>query len=101
MLGLKKYSIDDFTESGVKDESGDVWKATSLKELLSDCIYFLNKKSMLQMNVINLGAQYYHIPKYHAEIVGESIEYAWSNDKMKYRRIKYVEKKKRLNFIKQ
>ena len=100
LLNLKKYCIEDFSETGKMDEYGNVISETSLDMLLSKCTDFLEEKSLLQLNLEKLGAKCYRSPKFHCELVGEGIEYSWGNAKLAYRRIS-TNKKNTVSKLKQ
>ena len=52
----------------------------------------LEEESLLQLNLENLGAQCFHLPKFHCELAGEGIEYSWGVAKLAYQKLKKAEK---------
>jgi hypothetical protein len=53
---------------------------------MAECLDFANEESSLQYLGRQLGIRVDHSPKFHAEIAGEGIEYAWGYGKNLYRR---------------
>ena len=92
LLDLNRYCVEDFSDKGKLDDCGNVIQDTSLDYLLSKCIDFIEEKSLLQLNLDNLGAQCFHSPKFHCELAGEGIEYSWGVAKLAYRKLKKAEK---------
>jgi len=79
-------------------------KEYSLHHLLSKCTDFLNEKSDLEHLCSDLSTDTSTItitftPKFHCEIAGEGIEYAWGLAKKYYRRIPYREKRSFNQFV--
>jgi hypothetical protein len=87
LLDLNQYCIEDFSGKGKLDDCGNIIQDTSLDYLLSKCTDFLEEKSLLQLNLTNLGAQCFHSPKFHCELAGEGIEYSWGFAKLAYRKL--------------
>jgi len=99
LLDLETYSVEQFTEKGTKNAMGNIMEETCLTALLPNCSDFIEEESLLQMNIRKLGAVCTHSPKYHCELAGEGIEYSWGNAKMKYRRMKWSDKKDHAQFV--
>ena len=55
---------------------------------------------MLEYHASILGVELERSPKYHPEIAGEGIEYAWALTKMNYRRMTITEKSTKDSFRK-
>ena len=92
LLDLNRYRVEDFIEKGKLDDCGNVIQDTSLDYLLSKCVDFIEEKSLLQLNLDNIGAQCFHLLKFHCELAGEGIEYSWGVAKLAYRKLKNAEK---------
>ena len=92
MLNLNKYCVEDFSEKEKLEDFGNVIEAMGLDHLLSKCTDFLAEKSLLQLNLENLGAQCFHLPKFHCELAGEGIEYSLGVAKLAYWKLKKAEK---------
>jgi len=79
-----------------------------LRSLMADCADFRNEKSAMEvlMDDLNLktgGEQTVKIivsPKYHCELAGEGIEYAWGAMKRYFRRLSFDEKRTKKKFKK-
>jgi len=97
--------IKDKRESWLDDKGQllpafkDDFQNFSLMYLLSECPDFKHEKSALEQlaaDLSSLGELRIEIlvsPKYHCELAGEGIEYAWGLSKKIYRKIPYAEKK--------
>jgi len=97
--------IKDKRESWLDDKGQllpafkDDFQKFSLTYLLSECPDFKHEKSALEQlatDLSSLGELRIEIllsPKYHCELAGEGIEYAWGLSKKIYRKIPYAEKK--------
>ena len=57
--------------------NGNVIQGTSLKKLLEDCEDFKNETSIMEFISEKRGVKMISTPKYHCELAGEVIEYAW------------------------
>ena len=99
-----------YTKKGRKSQTdtdgnlSEIGKETSLHHLLSKCTDFLNEKSDLEHLCSDLSTDTNTItitftPKFHCEIAGEGIEYAWGLAKKYYRRIPYREKRSFTQFV--
>jgi len=75
--------------------TGQIDESTSLRAMLGKCTDFQNKLSALQVLGNDLGVAVDFMPKYHAELANEGIEYSWGLAKGEYR----LHKKGRNNFI--
>jgi hypothetical protein len=78
-------------ESNLDD--GEIGESTSLVTLLSPALAFACEKTQLQAVAKVYGAEVWITPKYHCEIAGVGIEYAWAASKSHYRRIPFEEKR--------
>jgi len=93
---LSKYSVP-----GSKDLlTGKVDESTSLRVLISSCSDFKNEDTALQVLGKQMGIKIDSTPKFHAELAGEGIEYAWGFCKALYRRKPLGKKRKRESFKK-
>jgi hypothetical protein len=98
------YSLDG--KSHWKDERNEVleqYLPFCLRHLLSECTDFKNEVSALEDLALKLSTETCNIkinftPKYHCEIAGEGIEYAWGYSKRYYRNLPFARKKGIKNF---
>ena len=74
--------------------------STSLLHLMAECSDFKAEKSILQYIGDEYSVKVIFSPKYHCELAGEGIEYAWGFAKCLYRRIPLIKKKSLANFLK-
>ena len=61
-------------------------KTTSVVRVLKNCSDFKNEQTQLQYILTLLGVDLRLTPKYHPEIAGIGIEYAWGYAKLRFRR---------------
>lgn len=61
--------------------------------LMSSCLDFAEEITELQAKAAEMGALCLLTPKYHCEMAGEGIEYAWGVAKARYRAVRMSEKK--------
>jgi hypothetical protein len=103
----KKYKVtgnkkNDFNDDGsLKEES----KPYILSELMATCADFSNERTDLQHLADTLSDSATNVdvmftPKYHCEMAGEGIEYAWGFVKKTYRKLPMSMKKKAVSFFK-
>ena len=90
----------DFTNGQLNSKG----QKNSLHHLLSKCTDFSNEKSDLEhlcadLSTINSTTTITFTPKFHCEIAGEGIEYAWGLAKKYYRRIPYHQKRSFAQFV--
>lgn len=88
--------LDEYRVTLEKDENGAVVEDSedySMLFMMGTCIDFAEEKSALASVGERLGVEVYITPKFHAEIAGEGIEYAWGMAKGKYRRMPLADKK--------
>jgi len=91
---------ENMTLDSHKDpETGEIQQGTSLRALLDQCDDFKNELSALQLLGQEIGVLVDAMPKYHAELAGEGIEYSWGYSKGVYRRAPLSDKKGRQNFF--
>jgi hypothetical protein len=68
--------LDKYTLDGRKDTvTGKIDLQYSLRHLLSECMDFKHEETALQHLGTQLGVSVKLTPKFHAELVGEGIEY--------------------------
>jgi len=97
--------IDDsnykrMTFDGRKDpESGELQLGTSLCALLEQCSDFKNELSALKLLSQEIGITVDVMPKYHAELAGEGIEYSWGYSKGLYHHVPLSSKKGQKNIF--
>ena len=89
---IDKYAMKPFDENGNLDET------YCLPMLLQNCEDFKNEMCQLEYIASNLNSRVIITPKYHAELAGEGIEYAWGVSKAVYRKIPWGERKGKQNF---
>jgi len=90
--------VRSFSLNGKKDNYGQIIAGTSLKEMINDLPDFKTEITLLQLRAIQLNVQIQCSPKYHPEIAGEGIEYAWGISKNTYRKYSVIDKKTREGF---
>ena len=98
------YSKNGKKAHYTNEELNSEGKLYSLHHLLSKCYDFMNEKSDLEHLCNNLSTTNCTItitftPKFHCEIAGEGIEYAWGLAKKYYRRIPYHRKRSFAQFV--
>ena len=84
--------------AGSKDLFGNIIPGTNLKELMENAPDFLNEVTLLQEKLSTLGVTVHRLPKCHAELTGEGIEYSWGFCKNAYRRLPICEKRTKDKF---
>ena len=72
----------------------------SLTHLMESRVDFANELTQLQAVAKGYGVEVVMTPKYHAEIAGVGIEYAWGAAKSHYRWIPFSEKRSKEGFKK-
>jgi hypothetical protein len=103
----KKYSA--YTLDGKeewKDESGsimDPYLPYCMRHLLAACPDFRDEITAMEDLCENVSTNeckvsILYTPKYHCEIAGEGIEYAWGLSKKYYRNLQYSQKRGIINF---
>ena len=75
------------------DDDGKVIEDRSLVILMASCLDFANEISQLQAIGTQMGSEVMLTPKFHCEMAGEGIEYAWGVSKSIYRSKKLADKK--------
>jgi len=95
----EKKAYQNYSIKGYNDQFGNHRPETSLKELMSSCKDFVEEEMMLQSIAHDLGVRVDRTPKYHCELAGECIEYAWACSKNKYRSILLENKRGKENFV--
>ena len=93
---IEEESHEDYHVHPKKDENGEVIEDSensSLYFLMSTCLDFSKETTALEGVGEELGVKVYITPKFHCEIAGEGIEYAWGVAKGVYRRKPLKEKK--------
>ena len=91
-----KAVVSYYTVDGrkINDSENDIIEGTSLRQLIKNLPDFKEELTLLQFRAKQLGVSLVCSPKYHPEIAGEGIEYAWGCSKNAYRRYSIKEKKK-------
>ena len=72
----------------------------SLPHMLAECDDFKNEICQLEYIGKCIGVKVLITPKFHAELAGEGIEYAWGVSKSVYRKIPWEMRKGKDNFMK-
>jgi hypothetical protein len=98
------YSLDGKAEWF--DETGsimDQYLPYCMRHLLSNCSDFRDEITAMEdlcqnISTINSTVSILYTPKYHCEIAGEGIEYAWGLSKKYYRNLEYSRKRGIVNF---
>ena len=80
------------------DDDGKIIDERSLVVLMASCLDFANEISELQTVGEKLGIEVMLTPKFHCEIAGEGIEYAWGVSKSMYRSMKLADKRSLAGF---
>ncbi len=84
---------------GRKDAiTGTIDLQYSLKHLLGKCTDFKDEQTALQFFGTQLGVMVILIPKFHAELAAEGVEYSWAHAKAYYRRMPESRKRGRDKF---
>jgi len=88
------------TLDGRKDPvTGLIQPGSSLRQLLAECSDFKEELSALQVLRRDLGVLADSLPKYHAELAVEGIEYSWGYAKGMYCHTPLSQKKGKTNFL--
>jgi hypothetical protein len=82
-----------------KDDSGAVDEELSLHCLMESCLDFANEMTELQSMGEKMGVRVISTTKFHAEMAGEGVEYAWGVSKSWYRSKPLSLKKKKASFL--
>jgi hypothetical protein len=91
--------LQEYTIGGKKNrETGNVDTSMALRVMIADCSDFREEETKLQHLGTQLGITVDRTPKFHAEMAGEGIEYAWGFSKAIYRRKPMARKKRRDGF---
>ncbi len=101
--------LESYTVNGKKDHfdsKGNLkadFEAFALKNLMGKCEDFRTETSAMEQLAADLSNQNMTVsimtsPKYHCEIAGEGIEYAWGMAKKYYRSLKLEQKKGKNTF---
>ena len=90
-MDASKYVCTYYTLSGREDSYCNTIIETSLGEIISNCLKFIEEETLLQTNVYKMGERRDHTlvdrtPKCHPDLYGEGIEYSWDYTKDYYRR---------------
>jgi hypothetical protein len=100
----KTYMLDGKAEWC--DESGIIMEQylpLCMRQLLAECPDFRDEITAMEdlcdnLSTINCKVKIIYTPKYHCEIAGEGIEYAWGLSKKYYRNLQYAKKRGIVNF---
>ena len=92
-------NLGQYTKNGKKDGEGNLLPGTSLIDMLANCKDVKSEKSILQFIGDMCGVQVIFTPKYHCELAGEGIEYAWGFAKCPYRRIPIKRRRNKEGFL--
>ena len=81
-----------YTLHGRDDNYCNTIVETSLRELMQNCLNFIEEETLLQKNYCKIGEGKDHVivnrtPKCHPKISGEGIEYYWGYENDYYRRL--------------
>jgi hypothetical protein len=95
----EKMAYQNYSIKGYNNQFGNHHPETSLKELMSSCKDFVEEETMLQSIARDVGVHVDRMPKYHCELAGEGIEYAWACSKNKYWSILLENKRGKENFV--
>lgn len=92
-----------YSLNGTKNARNNLIKGTSLKQLMAECLDFIEEESLLQkkareMSDGDISISVDRTPKCHPELAGEGIEYSWGAAKNHYRRLPMKDKKGKGNF---
>jgi hypothetical protein len=98
------YSLDGKAEW--IDESGTImnqYLPYCMRHILSNCSDFRDEITAMEdlcknLSTDNCKVSILYTPKYHCEIAGEGIEYAWGLSKKYYRNLEYAKKRGIVNF---
>jgi hypothetical protein len=90
---IEKYTVD-----GRKDINGKVNLQYSLRAIMLNCQDFKEEETALQHLGRQLGVMVLLMPKFHAELAGEGVEYSWAHAKAFYRQLPVSRKRGRENF---
>ena len=74
-------------------EDGSAMPEFSLVSLMEDCVDFKDETTELEAIAERNGATVIITTKYHEELAGEGIEYAWAVSKSLYRSLKLDDKR--------
>ena len=91
-----KKVVSFYTIKGKKDDNNNnaIIPGSSLCDITKNLPDFKAELTLLQFRAQQLGVSLQCSPKYHPEIAGEGIEYAWGCSKNYYCRLPMKEKKK-------
>ena len=67
----------NYTMKGRQDIYGNLIANSNLTEIMANTTDFLNEVTLLQEVMARLAITVHRLPKYHAELAGEGIEYSW------------------------
>ena len=94
-----------YSLKGREDQYGNKMPETSLRDMMRNCLDFIEEETLLQTNARKMGERPGHVvvdrtPKCHPELAGEGIEYSWGCAKNFYRRLPLEKKKGKDTFRK-
>ncbi len=78
--------------------SGKVDLQYSLRQILANCSNLQEEETAVQHIGKQLGVTVLLMPKFHADLAGEGIEYSWAHPKAHYRCVPVSRKLGRDNF---
>ena len=87
-----------YTVNGRKDRYGNAIPDTNLRQMMEECLDFINERTLLQESMHQIGITVHRSPKCHAELAGEGVEYSWGFSKNAYRRLPMSEKRSKEKF---
>ena len=79
--------VSYYQVNGKKDDNGTTIPGTSLKEMIRTLPDFEMELTLLQYRAQQLNVRVECSPKYHPEIAGEGIEFAWGLSKNTYQKL--------------
>jgi hypothetical protein len=92
-------NLGQYTKNGKKDGEGNLLPGTSVIDMLANCKDFKSEKSILHFIGDMYGVEVMFTPKYHCELAGEGIGYAWGFAKCRYRRIPIIRRRNKEGFL--
>ena len=95
---IHMYTERGKTISSIASGNLEPSQESSICELMKLQSDFVNEITFLQHYGTMLGIVVDHIPKYHPEIAGKGIEYAWDIAKLHYRRLSLEKKRAKAGF---
>ena len=109
---IDKNNVSKYTLKGKAEQMNDkgkllpVHRCFALRCLMADCADFKEEKSAMEVLLQELSSKSYNnqkidllvSPKYHCELVGEGVEYAWGMMKQYFRSLSLDKKNTKAKF---